>query len=109
MGTTVKSLYDTDFVEWTDHTADLLRSGRIDEIDIEHLAEEIEDLGRNNRSAVRSQLGRMLMHLIKQKVQPELDGSRWQSSIVDAVREIRVKIEDSPSLRRHLKENLEKI
>ena len=35
MGTTVKNLYDTDLVEWTAHTADLLRSGRIDEIDPE--------------------------------------------------------------------------
>ena len=42
MGTiTVKSLYDTDFVEWADQTAALLREGRVDEIDFEHLIEEI--------------------------------------------------------------------
>jgi hypothetical protein len=107
--TTVKSLYDTDFVEWTAKTAALLREGRIDEIDIKNLAEEIEDLGKSDRSAVRSQLGRMIMHLIKQKMQPERDGSSWRNSVVDARREIRVRIEDSPSLRRHLRQNLEKI
>jgi hypothetical protein len=104
--TTVKSLYDTDFVEWTAHTAALLREGRIDEIDIEHLAEEIEDLGNRDRKAVRSQLRRMLVHLIRQKMQPERDGSSWRSSIVSAQGEILDDLEDSPSLRRYLEQDL---
>jgi hypothetical protein len=54
MATTTKSLYDTDFVEWTARTAELLREGRFDEVDLEHLAEEVEDLGRSDRAAVSS-------------------------------------------------------
>jgi hypothetical protein len=107
--TTVKSLYDTDFVEWTAQTADLLREGRIGEIDTEHLIEEIEDLGKSQRSAVRSQLARMLMHLIKQTMQPERDGSSWRNSIGGARLQILVDIEDSPSLRRHLRDKLERV
>jgi len=50
------SLYDADFVVWTAHMAELLRAGRLDELDIEHLAEEIEDLGSatERKSAVIS-------------------------------------------------------
>jgi hypothetical protein len=80
MGTTTKTLYDTDFVEWTAHTAEMLREGRLGDVDLEHLAEEIEDLGRNDRHTVLSRLSRLLKHQIKRRIQPERDGSSWRSS-----------------------------
>ena len=46
MDVVTKSLYDTDFVEWTAHAVELLRQRRFDEIDLENLIEEIEDLGK---------------------------------------------------------------
>ena len=58
--------------------------------------------------AARSQLRRMLLHLIKQKMQPERDGSSWRGSILDAQEEILDELEDSPSLRRYLEENLQR-
>jgi hypothetical protein len=105
--TTVKSLYDIDFVEWADQTAALLREGRINEIDFEHLIEEIEDLGNNNRKSVFSQLRRMLQHLIKQTMQPERDGSSWQTSIANARAEILDRLKFAPSLRGYLAKDLE--
>jgi len=109
MGTTTKTLYDTDFVEWTAHTASLLRERRFDEVDLEHVVEEIEDLGSSQRSAVESQLRRMLKHLVKQRIQPERAGTSWLSSIVDARVEIDSMIGNSPSLRRYAEENLQRI
>jgi len=106
MGTTLKTLYDTDFVEWADHTAALLREGRLDEVDMEHLIEEVESLGGSQRSAVLSQLTRMLVHLIKQRVQPERSGSSWRSSITDALIQIAGELDQSPSLRRYLEQSL---
>jgi hypothetical protein len=55
MSTAQKNLYDTDFAEWAGRTADLLRGGRLAEVDLQNVAEEIEDLGKSERSAVRSQ------------------------------------------------------
>ena len=107
MGTPTKSLYDTDFAEWTAQTAEQLRQGRFDAVDMENVAEEIEDLGKSQRAAVRSQLVRMLKHLIKQRIQPERDGASWRTSIVSARTEIRLRLEDSPSLRRHLLDTLQ--
>jgi len=41
---TTAALYDSDFYSWTQRTAALLRAHRFDEIDVEHAAEEIEDM-----------------------------------------------------------------
>ena len=109
MGTATKTLYDTDFAEWASHTARLLRAGRMLEVDLEHVAEEIEDLGKSERSAIESQLRRLLLHKLKQLIQPERDGVSWRVSIVDARREIRDRIAASPSLRPHLQQNLQKV
>jgi hypothetical protein len=108
MATTTKTLYDTDFVEWTAHTAGLLREGRLDDVDLEHLAEEIEDLGRNDQHTVLSHLSRLLKHQIKRKIQPERDGSSWRSSVTTSREKIELKIADSPSLRLLLEKNLQK-
>jgi len=58
--------------------------------------------------AVRSQLLRMLMQLIKQRTQPEREAKSWRPSIVNAQQEIHLVLEDSPSLGRYLEEVLEK-
>jgi hypothetical protein len=44
-----------DFNAWTQHTAQLLREGRWDEIDMAQLIEEVEDLGRSERNSIKSQ------------------------------------------------------
>jgi hypothetical protein len=108
MGALTKTLYDTDFVEWAAKTAELLRQGRLDEVDLEQVAEEIQDLADIKKVAVRSQLRRMLMHLVKMRIQPERAGMSWRRSIASARAEIEDLMEDSPSLRRHLEETLEK-
>ena len=108
MATTIKTLYDTDFAEWAIHTAKLLRAGRLDELDLENVAEEIEDLARRQKSAVRSQLTRMLEHKIKQMIQPERDGNSWRRSIAGARIKIQRDLEDSPSLRPYLEQNLQR-
>jgi len=108
-GSHTKSLYDTDFAEWSDRTAELLRSGRFDEVDMENVAEEIASLGKAERKAVRSQLQRLMMHKIKQQIQPERESKSWSASIAEARQAILEDLEDSPSLRLHLQQNLRKI
>jgi len=48
---TTADLYDQDFAEWTRQNAELLRSGRASEADLEHIAEEIEDMGSASGAA----------------------------------------------------------
>lgn len=109
MGTLTKSLYDTDFVEWADRTAELLRQGKFEEVDLANVAEEIQDLSNNHRWAVKSQLLRLLKHLVKLHIQPERRGTSWIVSIHNARSAIEFRIDDSPSLRSYAEENLEKV
>jgi len=109
VGSATKSLYETDFAEWSTRMAALIRAGRFNEIDADNLAEEIEDLGKSERSAVRSHLNRLLLHKIKQIIQPERDGASWRVSIASARQAIRDKVRSSPSLRPYLQQNLQEI
>ena len=97
-GITSKSLYDTDFVEWTAQTARLLRAGRTAEVDLAHLAEEIEDLGKRDRWAVYSHMERLLLHQIKRRIQPDRETASWRRSIFNSQGQITHRLEDSPSL-----------
>ncbi len=109
MAVAIKTLYGTDFAEWASQTAALLRQRRFDEIDIENVAEELRSLGESEFKGARSQLRRMLTHLIKQKIQPERDGTSWRASIVNAQQEMLDAIDSSPSLRRRLSGRLGQI
>ncbi|MGI8933450.1 MAG: DUF29 domain-containing protein [Phormidesmis sp.] len=99
--------YQVDFNAWTDQTAQLLREGRWAEVDIEHLIEEVEDLGKRDRRAVVSQLIRLMLHLLKWQHQPERRTDSWLDSITDARVQIELALQDSPSLRSYLAEQVE--
>jgi len=55
----------------------LLRAGRASEADLEHIAEEIEALGRRERRELLSRLGVLMAHLLKWQVQPERRSRSW--------------------------------
>jgi hypothetical protein len=58
-------LYESDFVLWTEKTAEQLRQKNFDDVDWENVIEEIETMGRNERQAVESLLTRLIEHLLK--------------------------------------------
>ncbi|MBE9140218.1 DUF29 domain-containing protein [Nodosilinea sp. LEGE 07088] len=96
-----------DFNRWVAQTAQLLREGRWHEIDVAHLIEEVEDLGKSERRGIASQLTRLLLHLLKWQYQPQRRSDSWLDSITDARTQIELAIEDSPSLRSYPAEKLE--
>lgn len=90
---TVPPLYDTDFYAWTMIQARELRAmaeRRVNApIDLVHLAEEVEDLGKSERDAVRSQVRRIIEHFLKLEHagagEPRADWrADWKESIIDA-------------------------
>jgi len=92
-------LYDTDFTEWTRQNAELLRSGRASEADLEHIAEEIEDMGKRERRSLHNRCVRLIEHLLKWQHQPERRGSSWTRTIILQRRTIRRLLDENPSLR----------
>lgn len=91
--------YEQDLVAWAEANAHLLRAGRLSEIDAEHIAEELEDLGKSERRALGSHLRNLMLHLLKWQFQPGLSGPSWRRSIQNSRQEIQVVLADSPSLR----------
>lgn len=100
--------YLTDFNLWLDRTVHLLRENRWQEIDVAHLIEEIEDLGKSERRGIVSQLTRLLLHLLKWQYQPQRRSDSWLDSITDARTQIALVIEDSSSLNNYPAQQLEK-
>jgi hypothetical protein len=112
MATRVKvraaELYGVDPYLWALDQAAALRAGRLDELDLDHLAEEIEGLAILNRSAVRRCARVIMEHLLKLQHSPAQEPrSGWRAT----VREHRRRLGDdlTPALREHLNESLPRL
>jgi hypothetical protein len=93
MATRAERLYKDDFYAWTRNQASALRR-LADErwngpLDLLHLAEEVEDLGSEQRWAVESQLERIIEHLLKLEHSPNAQPRRqWMISVNTARGEV---------------------
>ena len=65
-----RRLYEDDFYAWSRQQAELLRSGRFTDLDLGHLAEEVEDLGESLYRSVRSRVRTIIEHLLKLEHSP---------------------------------------
>lgn len=101
------TLYDIDFNRWALEQAEALKAGHLQQLDLEHLAEEIEALSKSDKRAIKSYLVRILFHLLKWRYQPEQRSESWENSIADSRLAIRLILEDSPSLKAYPAEVLE--
>jgi len=101
--------YDTDFYVWAKEQAFLLRAGRFSQIDIEHVAEEIEDLGKRERRALESRLGVLLGHLLKWCYQGDYPYRKsWRATIRAQRRSLERLLQDNCSLRANLEHVVER-
>ena len=96
------SLYDQDFCQWISVTVDLLQENNFAEVDLEHLIEEIADMGKSERHALKSNLRVVLMHLLKYKYQPQRRSRSWLTTIREHRLRLRESLRNSPSLRPYL-------
>jgi hypothetical protein len=98
------TLYEQDYYLWLEKTAFLLHNGRLSELDIPNLIEEIESMGRSEKRAIYSNLKTVLMHLLKYRYQPEKRSNSWRTTIEEHRQRIQEAFEDSPSLKNHFLE-----
>jgi uncharacterized protein DUF29 len=91
--------YDKDVIRWSEQQVRLLRAGRLAELDIEHLADEIEDVGKSEKREFASRMAVLLAHLLKWSRQPMIRGKGWRSTIVDQRKRIALAIKATPSLK----------
>lgn len=100
--------YETDYHGWIQQQVELLKSGRLADIDLENLIEEIESLGASKRDALVNQLARLYLHLLKWHYQAHRRSRSWAISIRNARIEIADLLADNPSLKARLSEFVDK-
>jgi hypothetical protein len=94
------ALYEADETAWLEATADLIRSGRLAEVDAHTLAEYLTDMAKRDRREVFSRLVVLLSHLLKWQYQPERRSGSWRGTLLEQQRELRQLLE-SGTLRNH--------
>jgi predicted DNA-binding ribbon-helix-helix protein len=96
---TINPRYDQDVYGWATHTAELLRSNKMDEVDFENIIEEIESLGRSEKNGLTSSLRLIISHLLKWQYQPERRTPSWKGTISTHRMQAEFYLEDNPSLK----------
>lgn len=95
-----KSLYEQDFLLWSEETAEKLRARDFENLDLENLIEEVESLGRSDRKELLSRLVVIFEHLLKRLyVQLPEDYHGWECTVRTQRTDLRFLIKSSPSLK----------
>ncbi len=113
---TLSLTYEQDFSGWINQHIALLKTSRFQELDIDHLIEELEGMAIRDRNELVSHLKILIAHLLKWQFQlkqlserwEEFKGSSWRSSIIEQRSEIRDQLENNLSLKRQLTEAVAK-
>ena len=96
--------YDGDINAWAIEQAQLLRTGQFDLLDVERVAEEIEDVGKSEQRELASRMVVLLAHLLKWQYQPQRQSASWRKTIAAQRKEIDYALHESPSLKPKLHE-----
>lgn len=97
---TRKSLYESDFLLWTQDTIAKLKARDFDHVDFENLIEEVEALGRSEKKELASRLETLLAHLLKRiyiDMPQEFNG--WEHTIREQRRRLTQALRKTPSLK----------
>ena len=105
-------LYQKDYGRWARTQVNLLKAGRFADLDIEHLVEELEDMGRSECNELESRLTILLTHLLKWQFQyeqlserwKEFKGDSWKTTIIEQRDRIAKRLQKSPGLKSILPE-----
>jgi hypothetical protein len=100
------AIYDQDFHAWTQEQAAMLRAGRFTELDIEHLAEELDSMGARERRELTNRLAVLLAHLLKWQHQPERRGNSWRLTVEVQRLDLQDLLNQNPSLRPQLSDRM---
>ena len=91
--------YETDVVAWAAEQAALIRAGRLDLLDLAHIAEEIEDVGKSEQRELANRMAVLLAHLLKWQYQPDRRGNSWTRTIKEQRKRVLMRLGKTPSLR----------
>jgi len=104
------AMYQENYTEWAEKTAELLKAGKFSELDIEHLLEELAGMGASERNELESRLTILIAHLLKWQFQyqqlsarwQEFKGDSWRSTIIEQRTRLAKRLRKSPGLKANL-------
>ncbi len=102
------TVYEQDFYLWLCKNTELLRQGRVAEIDIENIAEELDAMGKSQHRELVSRLKILFAHLLKWQFEPEHRSGSWKGTIVEQRHQIEQLLEMSPSLKHQIDQKIPK-
>jgi hypothetical protein len=106
----MEKLYERDYSQWAETMADLLASGKLTELDIENLVEEVRDLSKRERDSLLRSIRLIIHHLLKWDYQPQLRSRSWLVTVQRERSNVADYLTDSPSLKKYMTdEHLDKI
>ena len=106
MTKSIQREYEKDFYAWTTHNAKLLREGKLSEIDVENIAEEIESMGKGERRELVNRLSILIAHLLKWKYQAIRRSRSWKLTIKEQRIQLTHLFDESPSLKHEIDSKL---
>lgn len=98
--------YETDIVAWAKEQAEFIRTGQYDQLDLTHIAEEIEDVGKSERRELYNRLSVLMMHLLKWQFQSNRRSAGWQATITEQRYRLERLLRDTPSLKTELENEI---
>jgi len=93
-----RTLYERDYYTWALQQARALKEHRLEELDWENLADEVESLAKTERRELRSRLKVVLEHLLKWQFQPQRRTRSWRATVAVQRVEIREHLDENPGL-----------
>lgn len=75
-------LYERDETAWLEAMSEMIRLGRLEELDYPNLAEYLTDMARRDRREVESRLTVLLTHVLKWVHQPDRQSGSWKGTII---------------------------
>jgi hypothetical protein len=99
--------YEEDFYGWAMANASLMKEGKMSELDIENLIEEIESMGRSENRQLRNRLTLLLTHLLKWSFQTDRQCRSWQNTIREQRKQVKNLLKENPSLKSKIQEDFQ--
>ena len=104
----LSSIYEEDYQQWLDNTVLLLKNRQVDSLDYEHLIEELEALGREQKNAVESLVIQVIQHLLFYQYwssQREDNQRHWRGELIGFRTQLELRL--TTNLRNHLSNRLD--
>ena len=104
----LSSIYEEDYQQWLDKTVLLLKNRQVDSLDYEHLIEELEAWGREQKNAVESLVIQVIQHLLFYQYwssEREYNERHWRGELIGFRTQLELRL--TTNLRNHLSNRLD--